>query len=171
MAQQTKTERGDPGAGEAADAPSPAADGGAGCDQALTLMGLLLEAHAHLVRVLGTEMEEACGLPLTWYDAMVRLRRTPGGFTTMTRLGNEVSLTSGGITRLVDRLVDAGYVERSNCPTDRRSVYVSLSAAGRAKVDEATAVHHRGLEQHLLGPLSDAERSHLEAAMRKLRHA
>lgn len=144
-------------------------DAPAGCDEALTLMGLFLEAHANLVRVLGTEMEEACGLPLTWYDALVRLRRTPGGFTTMTRLGNEVSLTSGGITRLVDRLVDAGYVERSSCPTDRRSVYVSLTPAGRAKVDEATVVHHRGLERHLLGLLTDDERACLEAAFRKLR--
>src|ERR1700722_141411 len=90
-------------------------------DERITLMGLLVEAHARLTRVLGAELEAACGLPLSWYDAMVRLRRTPEGFLTMTRLGAEVSLTSGGITRLVDRLVEAGYVERQNCPTDRRS--------------------------------------------------
>lgn len=139
-------------------------------EQALTLMGLLIETHARLTRVLGAEMEEACGLPLTWYDAMIRLRRSPGGFTTMTRLAGEVSLTSGGITRLVDRLVDAGYAERRSCPTDRRSVYVALTPVGVDKVDEATAAHRAGLEQHLLGPLDCDSRRALEAALRRLRN-
>jgi MarR family transcriptional regulator, 2-MHQ and catechol-resistance regulon repressor len=148
----------------------PSTDGLAESDrQAITLMGLLVEAHARLVRALGAEMEEACMLPLSWYDAMIRLRRSPGGFTTMSRLGSEVSLTSGGITRLVDRLVEAGYVERRNCPNDRRVVYVSLTPAGVAKVDEATAAHREGLDRHLLAPLDSAERAALERALRKLR--
>lgn len=54
--------------------------------------------------------------------------------------------------------VDAGYAERRGCPTDRRSVYVSLTAAGVAKVDEATAAHRWGLHRHLLGP-ARAERA------------
>ncbi|MGH8981361.1 MAG: MarR family winged helix-turn-helix transcriptional regulator [Acidimicrobiales bacterium] len=158
----------DPRLRAAAPAPAPPRppDG-----DAITLMGLLVEAHARLTGVLGAEMEEACGLPLGWYDAMIRLRRSPGGFTTMTRLGNEVSLTSGGITRLVDRLVEAGYAERQNCPTDRRSVYVSLTPAGVAKVDEATAAHREGLDRHLLGPLEPHERASLDAVLRKLRRA
>jgi MarR family transcriptional regulator, 2-MHQ and catechol-resistance regulon repressor len=140
-------------------------------EYACTLMGLLIEVHARLVGMLGAQMEEACGLPLGWYDAMIRLRRSPGGFTTMTRLASEVSLTSGGITRLVDRLVEAGYAERSGCPTDRRSVYVHLTPAGVAKVDEATASHRTVLEEHLIGPLCDDERAALESVLRKLRRA
>jgi MarR family transcriptional regulator, 2-MHQ and catechol-resistance regulon repressor len=140
-------------------------------EYAITLMGLLVEVHARLVGMLGAEMEEACGLPLGWYDAMIRLRRAPGGFTTMTRLASEVSLTSGGITRLVDRLVEAGYAERRSCPTDRRSVYVHLTPAGVSMVDEATASHRAVLDRYLLGPLDDEERAALEAALRKLRSA
>jgi DNA-binding MarR family transcriptional regulator len=138
-------------------------------DDRITLMGLLVETHAKLTRVLGAEMEQACGIPLSWYDAMVRLRRTPEGFLTMTQLGAEVSLTSGGITRLVDRLVEAGYVERQSCPTDRRSVFVSLTPLGVAKVEEATAAHLVGLDRHLLAPLDDDERAALAVALRKLR--
>ena len=138
-------------------------------DDRITLMGLLVETHAKLTRVLGAEMEQACGLPLSWYDALVRLRRTPEGFLTMTQLGAEVSLTSGGITRLVDRLVDAGYVERQNCPTDRRSVFVSLTPLGVAKVEEATTAHLVGLDRHLVAPLDAKERAALANALRKLR--
>lgn len=138
-------------------------------DDRITLMGLLVETHAKLTRALGAELEAGSGLPLSWYDAMVRLRRTPGGFLTMTQLGSEVSLTSGGITRLVDRLVEAGYVERRDCPTDRRSVFVALTPAGVAKVEEATAVHLDGIDRHLMAPLDHADQAALEAALRKLR--
>ncbi len=138
-------------------------------DERITLMGLLLEAHARLTRVLGAELESSCDLPLSWYDVMIRLGRAPDGHLTMTRLASEVSLTSGGITRLVDRMVAAGYVERLSCPTDRRSVFVVLTPAGTRKLEEATAEHLRGLERHLLGPLDDGDRAALATALRKLR--
>jgi DNA-binding MarR family transcriptional regulator len=132
-------------------------------------MGLLLEAHAHLTRVLGAELEAACGLPLSWYDVMIRLGRSPDGHLTMTRLAGEVSLTSGGITRLVDRMATAGYVERRSCPTDRRSVFVALTPAGTRMLEEATVEHLRGLERHLLDPLDEGDREALAIALRKLR--
>jgi|SRR6185437_1955990 len=138
-------------------------------DDRITLMGLLIETNAKLTRVLGAELEKETGLPLSWYDAMIRLRRSPEGILTMTQLGAEVSLTSGGITRLVDRLVDAGYVERQHCPSDRRSVHVALTPAGVAKVEAATAVHLDGLDRHLIAPLDDVDRKALEVALRKLR--
>ena len=100
---------------------------------------------------------------------MIRLGRSPDGHLTMTRLAAEVSLTSGGITRLVDRMADAGYVERVSCPTDRRSVFVTLTPAGAAKLEEATAEHLQGLDRHLLGPLDPDDRTALETALRKLR--
>lgn len=138
-------------------------------DERITLMGLLLESHARLTRVLGAELEAACGLPLTWYDVMIRLGRSTEGHLTMSQLAGEVSLTSGGITRLVDRMVAAGYVERSGCPTDRRSVYVALTPEGSRKLGEATVEHLRGLDRHLLGPLDETDRQALATALRKLR--
>lgn len=138
-------------------------------DERITLMGLLLESHAKLTRVLGAELEAACGLPLTWYDVMIRLGRSPEGHLTMSQLATEVSLTSGGITRLVDRMVAAGYVERSGCPTDRRSVYVELTPDGTSKLEEATVEHLHGLDRHLLAPLDHADREALATALRKLR--
>jgi DNA-binding MarR family transcriptional regulator len=141
----------------------------AALDERITFMGLLVEAHARLTRVLGHELEAECGLPLTWFDVMVRIGRTPEGFLTMSGLANEVSLTSGGITRLVDRIAAAGYVERRNCPTDRRSIFVSLTPTGVEMLERASRAHLEGLERHLLGPLEPAERAALEAGLRKLR--
>ncbi len=137
-------------------------------DERITLMGLLVEAHAKLTRVLNTELEAACGLPLGWFDVMIRLGRSPNGRLTMTQLASEVSLTSGGVTRLIDRMVEGGLVERTDCPSDRRSVHVVLTPAGTEKLHEATVEHLAGLERHLLEPLDETEQAALGAALRKL---
>ncbi len=138
-------------------------------DERLTLMGLLIEAHARLTRTLGGELEASCGLPLTWYEVLIRLGRSPEGHLTMSRLAAEVSLTSGGITRLVDRIAEAGYVERSSCPTDRRAIHVRLTPEGCVVLRRATAEHLDGLERHLMAPLDPADQEALKTALRKLR--
>ncbi len=138
-------------------------------DERIVLMGLLIETHAHLARVLGAELEQHCGLPLLWFDVLVRLGRSPEQRMTMTQLAEGVSLTSGGITRLVDRMADAALVERQDCPSDRRSVFVVLTDAGRLRLHNAALVHLDGLERHLIGPLDDADVTMLEGILRKLR--
>ncbi|MGP8059279.1 MAG: MarR family winged helix-turn-helix transcriptional regulator [Acidimicrobiales bacterium] len=137
-------------------------------DERLVLMGLLAGAHARLTRVLGRELEEACGLPLTWYVGMVRISRAPDGRITMTELAQTLSLTSGGITRLVDRMTEEGLVERQGCPSDRRSVYVALTPAGYRQLASATDEHLAGLDRHLLGPLDADDRAALARALTKL---
>jgi len=137
-------------------------------DERMVLMGLLVGAHARLTRVLGRELEEACGLPLTWYVGMVRISRGPEGRITMTELAQTLSLTSGGITRLVDRMTEDGLAERQSCPSDRRSVYVALTPAGYEKLAGATTEHLAGLDRHLLAPLSPDDRGALARALRKL---
>ena len=57
----------------------------------------------------------------------------------MGSLAEDVSLTTGGVTRLVDRMEAAGYVERVPCSTDRRVSYAGLTDRGRAKLDRLRA--------------------------------
>jgi MarR family 2-MHQ and catechol resistance regulon transcriptional repressor len=140
-------------------------------DERLQLSGLLVDTQNRLVRVLSEELEEACGIPLTWFDVLVRLGAAEAGWLTMTQLASEISLTSGGVTRLVDRIAEAGLVERLQCPSDRRSVHVSLTDAGRDKLAEAAAVHLAGLDANLMSPLSETERADLGAILEKLRRA
>jgi DNA-binding MarR family transcriptional regulator len=138
-------------------------------DERLTLMGLLIDVHHQLTRTLGDELEATCGLPLPWYDVLIRLGRSTDGHLTMSRLAAEVSFTSGGITRLVDRIAEAGYVERASCPTDRRAVHVRLTAEGCEVLRRATAQNLEGVQHHLIDRLEPADRAALEAALRKLR--
>ena len=61
----------------------------------------------------------------------------------MSQMADAIVHSTGGTTRLVDRLEEAGLVRRENCPSDRRAIYVAITDAGSAKLDEALAVHVR----------------------------
>jgi DNA-binding MarR family transcriptional regulator len=140
-------------------------------DERIVLMGLIVESAARLTRQLGAELEAAVGLPLTWFIVLVHIARSADGRLTMSQLGSEISLTSGGMTRLIDRMTDGGLVERQSCPSDRRRLHVTLTPDGEAMLARAMSQHLEGLDRHLLAPLDEADRAALVVALAKLRAA
>jgi DNA-binding MarR family transcriptional regulator len=113
----------------------------------ITTFGRLVEVFSSLERRLGRSLEERCDLPHSWFEVLLRIARSDGGQVSMGSLAEQIALTTGGVTRLIDRMITAGYVERVPCPTDRRINFASLTPAGRAKLAEAAAVHASNLEQ------------------------
>lgn len=137
-------------------------------DALVTTFGRLLEAQGALERRLAGELEARCGLALAWFEVLVRLARSEDEQLTMSALAGQVSLTTSGITRLVDRMATAGLVERVPCPADRRVSYVRLTRAGRDRLDEALPVHAANLREVFAG-FSDADRRTLDALLDRLR--
>jgi DNA-binding MarR family transcriptional regulator len=137
-------------------------------DPRLQLMGLLMRSQRRLTDVLGRELEETVGIPLVFFNVLTHVAAAPEGRVTMSRLSADVSLTTGGVTRLVDRMVEAGLVARSACPSDRRSVHVVLTPEGHATLRAAIAAHIDGIDRHLIAPLSAADRQALSTALGKL---
>ncbi len=137
-------------------------------DERLHLMGLFIRAHRRLTDLLGRELEESVGIPLVWFDVLIHIGGAPDGRLTMSRLSTDVALTTGGVTRLVDRMVEAGLVARQNCPSDRRSIHVVLTPEGQAMLHRAVTEHIDGIERHLMAPLSGVNRAALEAVLTKL---
>jgi MarR family 2-MHQ and catechol resistance regulon transcriptional repressor len=110
-------------------------------DALITTFGRLVEAHAAVARRAGRSLEQRCGIPHAWFEVLLRISRADGGHVSMGALAQQVALTTGGITRLLDRMIDAGLVQRVPCPTDRRVQFAALTDRGRAKLDEAAVVH------------------------------
>lgn len=135
----------------------------------IEVFGLLLEAHGRLVAHLDRELVEGSGVPLQTFEVLIRLARTPGESLTAGELARAIALSSGGATRLVDRLEAAGLVARAADVGDRRVVRVGLTAEGRAALFAALPVHLEGLERHLAGPLAPGELVALEHAVRAVR--
>jgi len=87
----------------------------------------------------------------------------------MGNLADQISLTSGGVTRMVDRLAEAGFAERRNCQGDRRIQYVAITDAGRAKLMEALEVHVDDLGREFTGRMTGEELEVVTAVMDRLR--
>jgi MarR family 2-MHQ and catechol resistance regulon transcriptional repressor len=137
-------------------------------DALITTFGRLLEVQSRLERRLGADLEARCNLPHAWFEVLLRLGRSADDRLTMGSLAEQISLTTGGVTRLVDRMQAAGYVERVPCPTDRRVSYAALTATGRAKLDEAARVHAANLRA-VFARFDDDDRSRLDALLDRLR--
>jgi DNA-binding MarR family transcriptional regulator len=137
-------------------------------DERLILMGLLTEVDGRLRRSLGAAMEAQEGISLITFEVLVRLARSPQGRLTMSEVAEQTVHTSGGTTRLVDRIEEAGLVRRASCPHDRRTTYVELTAEGAKRLEAATVGHLDQLDQQLTSRLSSEERRVLISALTKL---
>lgn len=139
-------------------------------DEVVYDFGVLLGAAAVLERIAGRELERRCGIRHAVFEVLLKLSGTAGdGPRTMGDLAGELILTSGGMTRIIDRMEEAGLVRREPAPGDRRRQLVGLTAAGRAKLDEALRVHAETLREHFAGPLTGDQRRVLVDALRTLR--
>ena len=137
-------------------------------DALISTFGRLVEAQSALGRQLGRSLEQECGLSHSSYEALLRIARTDGGQISMSALAQQVALTSGGITRLLDRLIAADYVTRVPCATDRRVQYAALTATGKRKLEHASGVHARNLRQVFDG-FSKSDLEVLDQLLDKLR--
>lgn len=137
-------------------------------DEKVLLFGLLMDTNARLTKDLNDELEKECELPLAWFDALLHLRKVDGGRLKMNEMADAIVHSTGGTTRLIDRLEEAGFVARELCPTDRRAIYVAITDAGNKKLDEALATHLHFLDDKLAERLNERERESLAALLGKL---
>lgn len=127
-----------------------------------------LTAHAQVVPLVGRELEASCGIPFPWFDVLHQLDRAPEGRLRMHELAAAVLLSKSGLTRIADRLEEAGLVARAAVPGDRRSLHVRLTPAGRRLVEETRPVVQRSVAAHFGRHLSDAELTTLRDALTRV---
>jgi DNA-binding MarR family transcriptional regulator len=108
------------------------------------------------------------GLEGGLYDLLATLRRSGAPYRLRpSELTGTLMLTSSGTTKRLDRLEQAGLIERTADPDDRRGVLITLTEAGKQRID-ATTEAHLANERRLLAALTDAERRELADLLRKL---
>ncbi|WP_245717736.1 MarR family winged helix-turn-helix transcriptional regulator [Nocardia jejuensis] len=137
-------------------------------DPRLTAIGLLYEAHDGLVARLEPTWK-ANGLSGLDLNALMRLSRSPGRKLRMTDLATQTNLSTSGVTRLVDRLERNGFVRREADPSDRRSAYAVLSAAGATRVARVLPAYLEGVERWFTGLFTPEQLEVLVASLRTVR--
>lgn len=117
----------------------------------------LLRVHAELVRALDSELEAAHRLPLSSYDVLVNLADAPDQRLRMSELAEAALLSRSGLSRLVDRLVGEGLIERASCPSDARGAFAVITEKGRAALREARPTHLAGVRHGFLDHFDERE--------------
>ncbi|MCW5950848.1 MAG: MarR family transcriptional regulator [Propionibacteriaceae bacterium] len=127
----------------------------------MLVIGRLHRLAAHLTAEL-LPVYAQFGLGEGEFDVLATLRRAGSPYELAPgELARYTMVTTGAISKRLDRLESAGLVSRRSSEADGRGRYVALTAAGRALIDEAYTAHMRN-EARLVGVLSPGDRSALE---------
>jgi DNA-binding MarR family transcriptional regulator len=125
-------------------------------------------SYNRLMALLEREMQDATGITLSQYDVLLRLAEAPGGRLTMTELAQAIVYTTGGLTRLFERMRRAGLVRREPSEHDRRVIHAVLTDDGTQRLRAASAVHLAGVRQHFTAQLADDEAGVVAAFLGRL---
>ena len=124
-------------------------------DERLTVLGLFAETWASLTARANAHLA-GFGISGAEFEVCLRLARSPEGLLRMSDLAAQTALTSSGITRVVDRLVERGLVSRQSCATDRRTTYAVISESGRGLLARVLPGHLALAQEWVMDPLRDS---------------
>ena len=113
-----------------------------------------LTATRGLGDILDRELQRDSGIPHTYYEILVRLSEAPDRALRMSSLAESSNSSRSRLSHAVARLEEAGWVERRDCPTDRRGQVAALTDKGFAALEEAAPGHVRGVREHLFDRLT-----------------
>jgi DNA-binding MarR family transcriptional regulator len=131
--------------------------------------GTLTRTHAAITGRLQEALAASDLPPLPWYEVLATLAEAPEERMKMGDLAEALVITRGGLTKLVDRLVKAGLLERTFCETDRRVSYATLLPAGHDLLDEMRPVVVAELKVAFAAKLSAAEAEALRETLERVR--
>jgi DNA-binding MarR family transcriptional regulator len=126
----------------------------------------LLSAHARLIKQFAAE-DIWQDLSMREYDVLYTLSKCREPLR-LGELHRHVLVSQPALSRMVDRLVGRGFVERCADPKDRRGVRLSLTAAGRERQRRIGVRHARSVARALTADLDRDELAQLAAICWKL---
>ena len=85
-------------------------------------------------------------------------------------LSEELGITSGGVSQMIDSLVKSDMVCRTTSKEDRRVVYLSISESAKKRLEHISSYLHERMER-AMKKLSKDDRAQLADSMRKILEA
>ena len=125
----------------------------------------LLNAHASTIARVEEALADAGLPPLAWYDMLWAVRRAPGRQVRMAELADGLTLSRGGVTKLVDRLESEGLLRRERAEDDGRGYYAVLTDAGENMLRRMWPVYAGVLRETFVDPLSEEEAEAIAAGL------
>lgn len=100
-------------------------------DSASRAWSIILAAREYVIGRAERALADGGLPPLAWYDVLWALEQAPGGRLRMFELAEELVVARYNLSRIAERLVKAGLIERESCSSDGRGAFCVLTAAGR----------------------------------------
>jgi DNA-binding MarR family transcriptional regulator len=125
---------------------------------------VFLECAYALIDILDHELREEAGMTLRWYDVLVNLEEAERPVR-MNELASRILASKSGLTRVIDRMEEAGLVERTRPADDRRAIEVVMTPKGEQALHAARVVHRRGIYEHFARHLDAADFEALRDAL------
>lgn len=129
---------------------------------------VFLETAFAVIDILDAELQAERGITLRWYDALVHLEEAEVGLR-MNELAARILASKSGLTRVIDRMEEAGLVRRERPPDDRRVVNVFITEQGLETLRAARRVHRRGIKEHFVQHLDEKELAALARSLEQVR--
>jgi DNA-binding MarR family transcriptional regulator len=128
----------------------------------------LVRAHHAALSSVETALKRAGLPPLAWYDALLEVERAgPVGIRPY-ELEQQMLLPQYGLSRLLNRIEAAGYLERLPCPDDRRGQVLVITAPGAAIRKQMWPVYRQAIETAVGSRLTDRQARTLTGLLQKL---
>jgi DNA-binding MarR family transcriptional regulator len=134
-------------------------------DQRLAPWRAFVRAHAQVSRRLDEDLRAEHGLSLQEYVSLLILAEAPDRRLRMGRVAEALTLSKSGATRLIDRLVGDGLVERLSCSSDARGAEARLTEAGLSRLRTAAPTHLRGIAEYFLATIEPDDLPAIERVM------
>lgn len=136
----------------------------------ITLTGLLIEAESTLFARISATIRSA-GIATDAFEVLLRLSRSPHGRLRMSELSRQLTITTGGASRMIERLERDGLVRRVPSTSDRRVVYAEVTSTGRTELSRVIGPHLEDLRDIFTVRLRPEHVADLERGLRALRDA
>ena len=122
-------------------------------EAAVTAWVRLVKASRHALAAVETDLKKAGFPPLGWYDVLLELRRAETPLRPL-EIEGRLLLAQHNVSRLIDRLEAAGYVERQPCEEDGRGQVIALTLTGRNLLKRMWPTYRAAIQRHVGDKLS-----------------
>ena len=137
-------------------------------DRATAVVAALLHADRIISDSIEKGLRAQAGLSLAQYEVLLRLSEAPQRRLRMVDISERLCVSKSGVTQLVDRLEEAGLVERQFQRSDRRLTYAKITGPGTEALRRSTPEIEHAVQEHLARHLTEDEMHGLHQALVKV---
>jgi len=111
------------------------------------------------------QLQRDSAIPLGYYEILVRLSEADGRSLRMSQLAEASTSSKSRLSHAVARLEERGWVERTDCETDRRGQFARLTDAGFAALAAAAPGHAEQVKRSLFDLITPEQAAQLDTIM------